>query len=126
MTAQKAPGVARHFRQEDERIDRAWVVIAGAALLPFLVVLAVGARAFLVRASRDDAAQGVATRPEPAAEVSNVHSDLFERPLAGERLKAQQRKTLAGYSWVDREHGVVRVPIDTAIELVANDAKERP
>ncbi len=126
MTVQKAPNVERDFRQEDERIDRGWIVIAGAVLLPFLVVLAVAAQAFFVRASRDEAAQGVPARPEPAAEVSNVHSDLFERALAGERLKAQQRKTLAGYAWVDRQGGVVRVPIDTAIELVANDAKERP
>ena len=126
MTAPNTQNVkTREFRQEEERIDRAWTVIAAAAVLRFLVVLAVVAKAFLAHASREEVAQGVATPPEPAAEVSNVHSELFERALAGERLKAQQRKTLARYAWVDRKHGVVRVPIDTAIELVVKDVKDQ-
>jgi hypothetical protein len=127
MTAPKTPPAARRdFRQEEEHIDRGWSVITAAVLLPFLIVLAVAARVCFVHASRPDAAQGVPTRPEPGGEVSSVHSELFERPLAGERLKAQQQKTLAGYAWVDRQHGVVRVPIDTAIELVAKGVKEQP
>jgi hypothetical protein len=32
--------------------------------------------------------------------------------------KAAQERLLHGYSWVDREHGVVRVPIEKAIDMV--------
>jgi hypothetical protein len=116
----------RDFRQEEEHIDRRWLVIAAAIVLPLLVVLAALAQRLFTRASRRDAAQGVPTRPDPAAEVSGVHAELFERPLAGELLEQQQRNTLDRYGWVDREHGIVRVPINVAIELVAKDAKERP
>jgi hypothetical protein len=117
---------ARDFRQEEERIDRGWLIIAAAIVLPFLAVLAVLAQGLFARASRERSAQGVPDRPDLAAEISNVHAELFERPLAGERLQQQQRKTLDRYGWVDRERGIVRVPIDVAIELVAKDAKERP
>ena len=42
---------------------------------------------------------------KPAAEV-----------LAG--VRARDRATLTTYGWVDREKGVVRLPIDLAIELL--------
>jgi hypothetical protein len=117
---------AHEFRQQEELIDRGWVAITAAILLPFLVVLGVAAKVLLGATSRPDAAQYVPTKPEPADRVSDIHSELFRRPLAGELLKEQQQKVLGRYGWVDRQHGLVRVPIDVAIELVANDAKERP
>lgn len=129
MTTQASKPPARDFRQEEERVDRRWLYIAAAILAPLLAVLAMAAKGLFVLSSRDGAAQGVATRPEPAAEVSDVHSELFERPLAGELLKEQQRKTLGRYAWVDREHHSVRIPINVAMELVAaggSSAKEQP
>ncbi len=35
----------------------------------------------------------------------------------------EQADLLDGYEWVDREAGVVRLPIDRAMELVARDAE---
>ena len=117
---------AHEFRQQAELIDRGWVAISAAILLPFLVVLGVAAKVLLGAASRPDAAQYVPTRPELADRVSDIHAELFQRPLAGELLKEQQQKVLGHYGWVDRQHGVVRVPIDVAIELVAKGAQEQP
>jgi hypothetical protein len=34
-------------------------------------------------------------------------------------LHARERELLARYGWVDRPHGVVRVPIDRAVELLS-------
>ena len=34
-------------------------------------------------------------------------------------FRAQQQSELGGYGWVDREHGVVRIPIDRAMQDVA-------
>ena len=39
------------------------------------------------------------------------------RELAEFRLR--QAKLLSSYGWVDREAGVVRIPIDRAMDLVA-------
>ena len=38
------------------------------------------------------------------------------------QARAAQAERLASYAWVDREKGVVRVPIERAIELVLRDA----
>ena len=35
------------------------------------------------------------------------------------RLEAAQRRSLTGYAWVDRERGLVRIPIDRAMDLIA-------
>ena len=44
-------------------------------------------------------------------------------------LEAEQRARLDGYRWVDRNAGVVAIPIDRAIELIVDEARregERP
>ena len=111
------------FRQAEEGVDRRGLLITWTVLLPLLVVLAVIASALFGASSRKRLARGVEEPPEPGGEVSNVHTELFRRPLAGELLKERQRQALGRYGWVDQQRGVVRVPIDVAIELVA---KERP
>jgi hypothetical protein len=35
-----------------------------------------------------------------------------------ERFRKQEKKTLRGYGWVDREAAVVRIPIERAMELI--------
>ena len=40
----------------------------------------------------------------------------------GEELKAlhaEETKLLEGYEWIDRERGIVRIPIERAVELIA-------
>jgi hypothetical protein len=50
--------------------------------------------------------------------VSNIRTDLYEgRPGRGELDKARQRRALHQFSWVDRERGLVRIPIERAIDL---------
>ncbi len=34
-------------------------------------------------------------------------------------LRAEEEKQLHSYGWVDREHGVVRIPIERAMEILA-------
>jgi hypothetical protein len=111
------------FRQEEECIDGRSLVATWVVLLPLIVLLALGAYGLDVLFGRKTAAQGVARRPEPAAEVSDVHAGLFRRPAAGELLHEQQRQTLARYGWVEKQRGVVRVPIDVAMSLVAKERR---
>jgi len=37
-----------------------------------------------------------------------------------ENLRAEDRKVLESYGWIDRGAGLVRIPIDAAMERVAN------
>jgi len=46
-------------------------------------------------------------RTEPGAELA--------------RLRAEEDSRLRGYGWVDREHGIVRIPIERAMELLLSE-----
>ena len=37
------------------------------------------------------------------------------------QLRAEEEKTLASYGWVDRANGVVRIPLDRAIDLIVEN-----
>jgi hypothetical protein len=58
-----------------------------------------------------------------------MESAELERKVAGQpdrelaRLRAEQQELLSSYGWVDREGGVVHVPIERAMELVAGESR---
>ena len=54
--------------------------------------------------------------PQPRLEV-NVPQGLRE-------MRAGEERTLSSYGWVDKDAGVVRIPVDRAMEILAN--KELP
>jgi len=61
-----------------------------------------------------------ATRPVPAAEGSAPVAALQSTPQ--EDLRSYRRAkaaALEGYRWIDRDAGVVQIPIERAMELVA-------
>lgn len=112
------------FVQEEERITRAWVLGVMAAFTLIMTVLTTVTVGMLqVRRHSRALAQTVATKPTTVAEVSNIRSDLFEQPGAGIQLKQRQHEDLAKYRWVDKAHGIVALPIDVAIQLVASEQK---
>jgi hypothetical protein len=47
---------------------------------------------------------------------------LHDEPNDLAAVEAQEREQLESYGWVDRSGGVVRIPIERAMELVAKDA----
>lgn len=61
--------------------------------------------------STQPAAQSVQQPPEP-----RLQADLSTNL---QRLNATEDATLHSYGWIDRQAGVVRIPIDRAIDLVA-------
>lgn len=49
----------------------------------------------------------------------DIVTEIYAEPnLDVKMVKAQQLELLNSYGWVDREQGVVRIPIDRAMELV--------
>lgn len=56
---------------------------------------------------------------EYVAKVVEVGSEKLER------TEAEQRALLEGYRWVDRDNGVVALPIERAMELVIEENQGR-
>ena len=49
-----------------------------------------------------------------------------EQPQELRQLEARQLEQLGGYAWVDRERGIVKVPLERAMELVIDEAGREP
>jgi hypothetical protein len=104
--------------QENEQVNRRLTLGVMLWVIVFGVLLSGAARLLLsVRSDRLEHARA-ASAPQPiAAEVSAVHNRPFRAQAEGQERKAAQRHRLQSYGWVDREHGLVRIPIDVAIDL---------
>jgi hypothetical protein len=104
--------------QENERISRGLTLSVMLWIIVFGLLLSGVARLLLgVRSQRLPQAQ-TTKAPQPiAAEVSEIHGKTFRAQAEGQERKAEQHRLLQSYGWVDRERGIVRVPIDVAIDL---------
>jgi len=60
----------------------------------------------------------------PIVERSSVHEELFSELGRGQVQARAAAQSLARFGWVDRERGLVRVPIDVAMDLVVEEAKK--
>jgi hypothetical protein len=59
-------------------------------------------------------------------EIGIVDQPPFETVRTAERTHAEQLKHLQGYGWIDRNKGVIHVPIDKAIDqLVSEKGKKQ-
>jgi hypothetical protein len=109
-----------------ERSDiRPGVVLAGAAgLLVFVLIAAAVITAF------EATVTGIAPRIGPPEELTQGLQGGPQPTPPGPRLEAQpgenlgpylavQRQKLSTYRWVDRQAGVVAIPIERAMDLVA-------
>ncbi|HUP02961.1 MAG TPA: hypothetical protein VMU19_03150 [Bryobacteraceae bacterium] len=99
-------------------------VMAVSGLALFLVVLCVGSTILLIGlfkyfTARENARQVPVehavempgTIPQPKLQV-HEHDDLL-------KFRAEEDQILTSYGWVDRDKGIVRIPIDRAIDLLA-------
>ena len=55
-------------------------------------------------------------------EVANVRQEPFSPATPASTLNDDERVLLRSYGWVDRQKGLVRIPIDRAVELMMNQA----
>ena len=59
----------------------------------------------------------------------NMEAAEYERKVTSQRdeelarLEAEQRESLATYRWIDQGGGVVGIPIERAMELVATESR---
>jgi len=59
------------------------------------------------------------------SKIGLVEQQLFESATRGERDRAARKERLRSYGWVDRKAGVVRIPIERAMELTAQGVRPR-
>jgi peptidoglycan/LPS O-acetylase OafA/YrhL len=114
------------LHQEEDDVPRWKVVVALSLVAVISAVLVLWARALVD--GRAAALRPSGVFPEqwlgPRHLVARVRQDLFTERRPGETLIARQRRELESYGWADHGRGLVRIPIETAIELVARG--ERP
>jgi hypothetical protein len=116
---------AHAVRSEEDRIDSARIVAVGVAALVVFFLGSLAATGYLqLRQSRH---QGP---PIPAevgqSKIGMVEQQLFELSVRGERDRAAKLRRLGSYGWVDREAGVVHLPIDEAMGLVLKGVRPMP
>jgi hypothetical protein len=92
-------------------------------LLVLIAVSLVSMWALFAVLARTDGGQEPATPmearrvlpPAPRLQVSNS-ADI-------EKMRAREREALASYGWVDKGAGIVRLPVERAMELLAERKK---
>jgi hypothetical protein len=111
-TVHHSPNGAGH-EQSEVSVRLIVVSLAGLAVVTFLVfVLVVGIfRYFYDSDKTGEARRQAVIPPEPRIEVA-PYEQL-------QQLRAKEDHILNSYAWVDKENGVVRVPIDRAIDLLS-------
>jgi hypothetical protein len=113
-------------RAEEDRISSRRIVAVGIASLLLFFFASLAATRMMER----DRAALLPEGPPPAprevgrAKIGMVEQQPFERTRTGPEWKAEQRRRLDGYGWVDRKEGLVHIPVDRAMDLVVRG--ERP
>jgi hypothetical protein len=103
-------------RYEHRDLDRRFAALAVVVLAALLAAGWIFARALLGR-DRGVGYADAADRTPPPRLQANPPAEL-------ERLRARDRERLETYGWIDRDEGLVRIPILRAMELVAREAAE--
>jgi hypothetical protein len=108
------------LHQEEDNLPR-WKVLV--ALLTTAVIGAI----FIAAAVSLNAARIADLRPSgffperwlgPRRPVGRVRQDVFGELRREPTLAERKERELGSYGWVDRDRGVVRIPIDRAMDLV--------
>jgi hypothetical protein len=119
MSTEYTPPPPDHGKLPGKRI----ALVAGGWLL--LVVLSVLATRFWQGRSRPS------SRAEPPsamgrAEISIVNQRPFALEDQAPKLRGAQQSRLDGYGWVDRDAGVIHVPVERAMDAVLAEEGARP
>ena len=101
---------------------------AGAALILGSIAIAALAAFAVVHLGNDGATPQQAARP---GRPPPLGAPVVLQPAPGEDIaafRADKRRLLASYGWVDAAHGIARIPIERAMALLAQqgEAAKKP
>jgi hypothetical protein len=96
-------------------------IAGGALLIAGAIALGIAAGFVILHAGRQGTPVWAAQPGVPPSIAGPVSLQPDpERDIAS--LRAEKRRILTTYAWVDRAHGIARIPIDRAIVLLARQA----
>ena len=112
-------------RSEEDRIQTGTIVLVGIASLVVFFLASAAAVSYLN--VRQGERPPLPIPPEVArSKVGMVELQQFEVAVRGERDRAVRRQRLESFGWVDRGAGIVHVPIEHAMDLVAKGVRAAP
>lgn len=112
-------------RSEEDQVNALKIVLVGVGALFIFFLGSWAAVAYL--GARMEAHGPVNVPPEIGlSKIGLVEQQPFAQAVRGERAKARQRERLDSYGWVDRQAGVVHIPIEEAMRLVASGVRPGP
>src|SRR5713101_4144125 len=131
MTIQPTPNQPNHdgFEQEDLSSRSALYFLAGLVLVCVVVYLIVFGMYRFLDSYATAHQPPMSPMVSPQADTRTVtpeNAETFPQPRLEENERTQLRsfiedqdRKLATYDWVDKDRGTVRIPIDRAMELIA-------
>jgi hypothetical protein len=103
-------------QREDVVASRAIRITLAAAMA--ITVIAIVVAGLMLKQQRGTiGARGAPPNVAPT-QIQGIHQTPIERERHGLELREAQQLWLEKYGWVDREHGIARIPIERAIDLV--------
>ncbi len=127
VTEPKVPITGSAEDQRDERLPwgrLARYVAAALAAFALAAAAAVGVQYGELGSLSDD--RNIASKQVHAEQLGMVEPRLIEREARAAELAAVRRRQLGEWSWVDREKNLVRMPIDLAMQQLAEGSSARP
>jgi hypothetical protein len=126
-TVEPVPEESRR-RQHEQRDLRIGVLFGSLAALTLLVLLAaLGMK--VLESVADARARARETAPSPMMETDVTPPGPRLESSSGQvlrQLHAEEAAELGGYAWIDRESGIARLPIERAMEIIAERDGEMP
>lgn len=117
-------GHGHGVRSEEDRIPSLPIVLVGVGALVIFFLASWATVAFL-RVREGDRPLLPVPQEIGQSKIGLVEQQLFETSTRGQRDLQARRGQLGSYGWVDRKAGVVRIPIERAMELSAQGVRPR-
>jgi hypothetical protein len=102
-----------HEPQQRDRLPFARIVGVGAVA----VLIGIAAVAWSARMNGNGARQVTTATSRLGPAVDAVESSLMQRSHEAADLRQRQLQDLARWAWVDRDRGIVSMPVDTAMDV---------
>ena len=115
-----AHDASAHPPAEEDWVPSRRIVLVGVASLVLFFVGSLAAGLALRAVRRELNPDGPPTMPGEVgkAKIGMVEQRLFENANQGLAWRAQAEQRLRSTGWVDRQKGIVHIPIDRAMDLV--------
>jgi hypothetical protein len=109
---------------DDDGVDMKKILAVGVVSLVIFAISAFVAYLIMRSDAREVAARGLPPVPSELGrdEIGIVDQVEFSQDHRLQEWKAAKRKRLETYGWVNRDKGLVHIPIETAIDQVVGQA----